>query len=128
MKTNWALGIAGGVLIVLASVHAWAQAGASETSAASNGTAVAASGSMTAKDIRKADHALRRKVYSAIVTHNKEINAGNISVIAKGGAVTLDGTVVDASQIDKVSEIAKGVPGVTSVTNKLTIKKPFGGQ
>ncbi|MEX3968774.1 BON domain-containing protein, partial [Paraburkholderia sp. EG286B] len=49
-------------------------------------------------------------------------------VIAKGGAVTLDGTVVDASQIDKVSEIAKGVPGVTSVTNKLTVKKPFGGQ
>ncbi|MEX3969087.1 BON domain-containing protein, partial [Paraburkholderia sp. EG286B] len=49
-------------------------------------------------------------------------------VIAKGGAVTLDGTVVDASQIDKVSEIAKGVPGVTSVTNKLTVEKPFGGQ
>ncbi|MEX3968929.1 BON domain-containing protein, partial [Paraburkholderia sp. EG286B] len=120
MKRNWALGIAGGVLIASASVHVWAQAGASEASAASNGTAVAASGSTTAKDIRKADRTLRRKVYSAIVTH-REINAGNISVIAKGGAVTLDGTVVDASQIDKVSEIAKGVPGVTSVTNKLTV-------
>ena len=71
---------------------------------------------------------MRRKVYAAIVTHNKEINAGNISVIAKGGTVTLDGTVVDASQIEKVSEIAKGVPGVTSVTNRLTVKKPFGGQ
>ncbi|MEX3968756.1 BON domain-containing protein [Paraburkholderia sp. EG286B] len=127
MKTNWALGIARGVLIASASVHAWAQAGASDAIAASNGTAVAGSGSTTAKDIRKADRALRRKVYSAIVTH-KEINAGNISVIAKGGAVTLDGTVVDASQIDKVSEIAKGVPGVTSVTNRLTDKKPFGGQ
>jgi osmotically-inducible protein OsmY len=127
MKTNWALGIAGGVLIASASVHGWAQARAIETGAASNGTAVAASGSTTAKDIQKADRALRRKVYSAIVTH-KEINAGNISVIAKGGAVTLDGTVVDASQIDKVGEIAKGVPGVTSVTNRLTVKKPFGGQ
>ncbi|MEX3934383.1 BON domain-containing protein [Paraburkholderia phymatum] len=124
MKANWALGIAGGVLIASASVHAWAQAGAST---ASNGTAIAASGSMSAKDIRKADRALRRKVYSAIVTH-KAINAGNISVIAKSGAVTLDGTVVDASQIDKVSEIARGVPGVTSVTNRLTVKKPFGGQ
>ena len=128
MKTNWALGIAGGVLIASASVHGWAQARAIETGAASNGTAVAASGGMTAKDIRKADRALRRKVYAAIVTHNKEINAGNISVIAKGGTVTLDGTVVDASQIEKVSEIAKGVPGVTSVTNRLTVKKPFGGQ
>ena len=127
MKAKWALGIAGGVLIASASVLTWAQAGASEASAASNGTAIAASGSMTAKDIRKADRALRRKVYSAIVTH-KEINAGNISVIAKGGAVTLDGTVVDAAQIDKVTEIAKGVPGVTSVTNRLTVKRPFGGQ
>ncbi|SEK08922.1 BON domain-containing protein [Paraburkholderia diazotrophica] len=97
MKAYWALGIAGGVLIASASVHAWAQAGASESSTASNGTAIAASGSMSAKDTRKADRALRRKVYSAIVTH-KEINAGNISVIAKAGAVTLDGTVVDASQ------------------------------
>ncbi|MEM5383131.1 BON domain-containing protein [Paraburkholderia phymatum] len=127
MKTNWALGIAGGVLIASASVHAWAQGGVSDASTASNGTAIAASGSMSAKDIRKADRALRRKVYSAIVTH-KEINAGNISVIAKSGAVTLDGTVVDASQLDKVSEIVKDVPGVTSVTSKLTVKKSFGGQ
>ncbi|CAD6537845.1 BON domain-containing protein [Paraburkholderia sabiae] len=127
MKTNWALTIAGGVLVASASVHAWAQAGAIAASTASSGPAIAASGGMSAKDIRKADRALRRKVYSAIVTH-KEINAGNISVIAKGGAVTLDGTVVDASQIDKVSEIAKSVRGVTSVTNKLTVKKPFGGQ
>ncbi|MPW22732.1 BON domain-containing protein [Paraburkholderia sp. CNPSo 3157] len=127
MKTNWALGIAGSVLIASASVHASAQAGASDLSTASNGTAIAASGSMSAKDIRKADRAQRRKVYSAIVTH-KEISAGNISVIAKAGAVTLDGTVVDSSQIDKVSEVARGVPGVISVTNKLTVKKPFGGQ
>ena len=38
-----------------------------------------------------------------------------------------NGSVTDASQIDKVVEIAKGVPGVTSVTNKLAVKKPFGG-
>jgi hyperosmotically inducible protein len=49
-------------------------------------------------------------------------------MIAKDGAVTLDGTVVDATQIDKVTEIAKGVPGVMSVTNRLIVKKPFGGQ
>lgn len=127
MKTNWALRIASGAAIALASVHSWTLADASEASAASNGAAIAASGSTTAKDVRKADRALRRKVYSAIVTH-REINAGDISVIAKGGAVTLDGTVIDASQIDKVSEIATGVAGVTSVANKLTVKKPFGGQ
>ncbi|WP_230684587.1 BON domain-containing protein [Burkholderia cepacia] len=38
---------------------------------------------------------------AAIVKH-KEINAGDISFVAKRGAVTLDGTAVDASLIDKV--------------------------
>ncbi|CAE6702917.1 hypothetical protein R69927_03150 [Paraburkholderia domus] len=119
--------IAGAVLFALASIHAWAQAGASETSAASNATAVAASSGMTGKDNRAANRALRRKVYAAIVAH-KEIKAGDISVVAKGGAVTLNGTVVDASQVDKVAGIVQGVPGVRSVTSKLTVKKPFGGQ
>ena len=126
MTTKRTLRIAGAVLFALASVHAWAQPGASEASA-SNATAVAASGGMTAKDVRKANRALRRKVYAAIANH-KEINAGDISVVARGGAVTLNGTVVDASQIDKVAQVAQGVPGVTSVTNRLTVKKPFGGQ
>jgi osmotically-inducible protein OsmY len=75
---------------------------------------------------RKADRALRRKVYAAIGKY-KEIGAGDISVIAKDGAVTLNGTVTEAAQIGKVEAIARGVPGVTSVTNKLTVKKPFGG-
>jgi osmotically-inducible protein OsmY len=127
MTTTRALGIVSAALIALVSVHVWAQPGASATSAASNGAAVAASGGMTAKESRTANRALRGKVYAAIVKH-KEISAGDISVVAKGGNVTLDGTVVDASQIDKVTEIAKGVPGVTSVTNRLTVKKPFGGQ
>ena len=127
MTTKRTLRIAGAVLFALASFHAWAQPGASEANAASNATAVAASGGMTARDVRKANRALRRKVYAAIVRH-KEISAGDISVVAKGGAVTLNGTVVDASQIDKVADIAQGVPGVTSVTNRLTVKKPFGGQ
>lgn len=126
MITTRALGIASIVWIALASVHAWAQP-ASEAGTASSGAAVAASGGTTTKDIRKANRTLRRTVYAAIGKH-KEINAGDISVVAKSGAVTLDGTVVDAAQIDKVAEIARGVPGVTSVTNKLTVQKPFGGQ
>ncbi len=127
MTTTRTLRIAGAVLFALASVHTWAQPGASEASAASNETTVAASGGMTGKETRAVNRALRRKVYAAIVAH-KEINAGDISVAAKGGAVTLNGTVVDASQIDKVTAIVQGVPGVSSVTSKLTVKKPFGGQ
>ncbi|MGA7777214.1 MAG: BON domain-containing protein, partial [Paraburkholderia sp.] len=83
------------------------------------GSAVPATG-------RKADRALRRKVYAAIGKH-KEISAGDISIIAKDGAVTLHGTVTDASQVGAVAEIARGVDGVTSVTNKLTVRKPLGG-
>jgi hyperosmotically inducible periplasmic protein len=123
MTPTKALGIASLVFIALASVHASAQPGASEAGAASR---AAASGGSTAKD-SKTNRTLRRAVYAAIVKH-KEINAGDISVVAKNGAVTLDGTVMDASQIDKVAQIARGVPGVTSVTNKLTVQKPFGGQ
>ncbi|MFM0557305.1 BON domain-containing protein [Paraburkholderia sediminicola] len=109
----------------MASVHAWSQT--SETTATSNGSAMAASGAATAKTTRQANCALRRKVYAAIVKH-KEIDAGNISVIAKGGTVTLDGTVADPSQIDEVTKIAKGVTGVMSMTNRLSPRKPFGGQ
>jgi hyperosmotically inducible periplasmic protein len=127
MQIKRALKISGAALIALASAHAWGQASENAAGAASSGTSAAASGAMTAKDVRKANRALRRQVYAAIVKH-KEITAGDISVVAKSGAVTLDGTVTDASQIDKVAEIAKGVPGVASVTNKLTVKKPFGGQ
>jgi hyperosmotically inducible periplasmic protein len=75
----------------------------------------------------KANRALRRQVYNAIAKH-KEISAGNISVVARDGAVTLSGTVRNASQVGTVAEIAKGVPGVISVTNKLTVAQPFGGQ
>ena len=80
---------------------------------------------MTAKATRQANRALRRKVYAALAKH-KEIDAGDISITAKGGAVMISGTVPDASQINTVAEVAKGVAGVTSVTNKLTVQRPFG--
>jgi osmotically-inducible protein OsmY len=47
-------------------------------------------------------------------------------VLVKGGAVTLAGGVTDPAQIDKATSIAKGVSGVTSVKNALTIRE--GGQ
>lgn len=125
MKTVTTFRLIYGVLTALASIHAWSQT--VETSAASNGSSMAAPGVATAKSTQQANRALRRKVYAAIVKH-KEIGAGNISVIVKDGVVTLDGTVVDTTQVDKVTEIARGVPGVMSVINRLSAKPPFGGQ
>ncbi|QBQ99930.1 BON domain-containing protein [Paraburkholderia pallida] len=79
----------------------------------------------TAREVRKANRALSRKVYAALAKH-KEINAGDISIVARSGAVTLNGTVTESSQIGAVAEIAKGVPGVTSVTNRLSVQRSFG--
>lgn len=128
MKKTMTLRIACVAWLAIASGQASAQPEANTASGTTGSSGIAAaSGTMTSAQIRKANRALRRKVYAAIVTH-KDIDAGSISVIAKSGAVTLDGTVVDASQIDKVAEIARAVPGVTSLTNRLSVKKPFGGQ
>lgn len=123
MKTNKGLRLAIGTIIVAASLNAWSQGG--PASIAPEASATVASGAVAPATGKKANRALRRKVYAAIAKH-KEISAGNISVTAKNGAVTLHGTVTEALQVDTVAEIAKGVPGVTSVTNNLTVQKPFG--
>ncbi|WP_233873401.1 BON domain-containing protein [Paraburkholderia adhaesiva] len=121
MKTTTkTLSLALCTLLAAASLNASAQPQASapgDTAVASPSTAAPAAPSNTK---------LRRAVYTAIAKH-KEIHGGSIGVTAKNGAVTLNGTVTDASQIEKVAEIAKGVPGVMSVTNKLTVQKPLGG-
>jgi osmotically-inducible protein OsmY len=114
--------VALGVAIAAVSISAWPQDGAS--AGASAGTAVTASGGTTAKAVRQANRALRRKVYAALAKH-KEIDAGNIGITAKGGAVMLSGTVPNTSQISTVAEVVRGVEGVTSVTSKLTVQKPF---
>jgi hyperosmotically inducible periplasmic protein len=127
MKTNKALELAVAAWFAAASTTAWSQTGeaASAPVSAQGASAMAGSGA-AAPTGRKADRALRRNVYAAI-GKDKEISAGDISVIAKDGAVTLNGTVTEAAQIGRAEAIARGVPGVTSVTNKLTVKKPFGG-
>lgn len=127
MKTSKALKIAVGLLVGSTSIHVGAQASVSEARSVSKGTVTEASGGSTAKSNRKDNFVLRRKIYAAIAQH-KEIDAGNISAVVKRGAVTLDGTVADASQVGEATEITKGVRGVTSVTNRLTVKKPFGSQ
>lgn len=126
MKGIQARVLAIAALILAASGNAWSQPG--ETASAPTGMPAASAMESAAAPVsaRKANRALRGKVYAAIGKH-KKISAGNISIVAKGGAVTLNGTVTDASQINEVAEIVKAVPGVTSVTNKLTVQKPFGG-
>nr|WP_233621199.1 BON domain-containing protein [Burkholderia multivorans] len=116
-----------GVAVAAVSIGACAQSGASASMAASApaGAGGAASAGMNPKAVRQANRALRRKVYAALARH-KEIDAGSISVIAKGGAITLNGTVAEASQIETVEQVARDVAGVTSVTNRLAVQRPLG--
>ena len=127
MKTIKILGLAVATLFVAMSMTTSCQAGeAASTPSSAQGASTMAGSGAAAPTGRKADRALRRKVYAAIGKY-KEISAGDISVIAKDGAVTLNGTVTEAAQIGNVEAITRRVSGVMSVTNKLTVKKPFGG-
>ncbi|MFM0091678.1 BON domain-containing protein [Paraburkholderia sediminicola] len=109
--------LAGVVLIVVASSNAWSQGSESAaTSTASQSTSKAA--------VRKANRTLSKKVVQALSKGGVDTNG--INVLAKNGAVTLAGSITDPSQIDKAVSIAKGVSGVTSVKNALTVRE--GGQ
>ena len=127
MKTIKALELAVAAWFVAASTTAWSQPGeaASAPAGVQGASGMTASGAVAPVG-RKADRALRRRIYAAI-GKDKEISAGDISVIAKDGAVTLNGTVTEAAQIGNVEAITRRVSGVMSVTNKLTVKKPLGG-
>jgi hyperosmotically inducible periplasmic protein len=48
-------------------------------------------------------------------------------VRARGGAITLTGTVPEGGQIQQAGDVAKGVAGVKSVTNKITLGTQNGG-
>ncbi|SAL05065.1 transport-associated protein [Caballeronia arationis] len=111
------LRLVGVVLVVVASCNAWSQS--SESPAASTATQ-----NTSKAAVRKANRALSDKVLKALSKGG--VDTTGINVLAKNGAVTLAGGVMDASQIEKAGSIAKGVSGVTSVKNALTIHE--GGQ
>jgi hyperosmotically inducible periplasmic protein len=76
---------------------------------------VASSGKAT-----PADRKLARDVRKAL-SKAPNFNVSNVFVKARGGVVTLSGSVSDGLQIQQASEVAMGVSGVTSVSNHLTM-------
>jgi hypothetical protein len=128
MKAIQAFKLAAGTMLVAASLQVYAQDASAPAAAAP-----AASGPTTAarqqlkesrsqyRAVRAANRALSRKVRAALA-RDKGIAAANITVRAKDGAVILQGSVPEQSQIDRATEVAKGVSGVTSVKNALTIR------
>jgi hyperosmotically inducible periplasmic protein len=122
MNATQTFKLAVGVMLVVASLHTYA-----DDSSASAGPA---SGSPTSdkqqsKAAKAANRALSRKV-RATLAKDKNLDITDVTVRARDGAVTLQGTVPDQSQTDRAAEVAKGVEGVTSVKNALTVRAPGG--
>jgi hyperosmotically inducible periplasmic protein len=111
---KWAVG----ALTVLSMSAAYAQA--SDTEATASATM---SPAPTAKEMRKANRLMSKRVRQALVKV-KGLDSSAIVVIAKGDKITLGGSVPDASQIPLAVNAAQGVQGVSDVRNTLSIKQP----
>ncbi|CAM2144996.1 MULTISPECIES: BON domain-containing protein [Paraburkholderia] len=91
---------------------------AQDNSAASG--AAAATTTKAAPAGKKADRKLGYTVRKAL-SKAQGIDVSNITVRSRSGAVTLTGSVPSQDQIDQAGQVAQGVAGVKSVTNKLTV-------
>lgn len=113
MNQSKVLRLLGAALLVVASVKTYAQ---SSDAAAASGRSYASD----AKAVKAADRALQKSVVRAL-SKTKGLRAATITVRAHNGAVILEGTVPEQSQVGLASQAAQEVEGVTSVTNALTL-------
>jgi hyperosmotically inducible periplasmic protein len=111
MKTFQAIKVISGALIVMASLNAYAQ----------SSDAMASTAAPSATSTKSANRALQKSVRKAL-SKTKGLVTTNISVRARSGAVTLEGSVPEQPQVDLATQAAQGVAGVTSVKNALTIR------
>ena len=128
MKAIQVFKLAAATALVAASFQVYAQDAASAPAAAATASGPTATAQHNVnqskaalRQARAANRALGRKVRSALA-RDRNISVSNITVRAKDGAVTLQGTVPEAAQIQRAGDVAKGVDGVTSVRNALTIR------
>jgi hyperosmotically inducible protein len=121
VKTVNLLKLLGIALCVATASSAYAQASDAQAPASP-----AAAPATTTQSTRAADRKLGRDVRRALA-RAQGFNVSNVFVRARGGAVTLTGSVPAGGMIQQAADIAKGVPGVTSVTNRLSVNVPAGG-
>ncbi|HVE09903.1 MAG TPA: BON domain-containing protein [Paraburkholderia sp.] len=101
-------------LLLAASVAVALPAFAQDAAQSSQGAAA------SSKSTKQADRALAKAVRRAL-GKTPGFDVSGVFVKARGGAITLSGSVKDGSQIEQAGEVAKSVQGVTSVSNKLTL-------
>ncbi|WP_168790139.1 BON domain-containing protein [Paraburkholderia aromaticivorans] len=116
MRTIVQIGLVVALSVAVAPLATFAQDGNSGAVVAS----AAAGGAPSAKSIRAANRKLAKNVRTAMAKANG-IDMTQLFVYAKGGAITLSGSVPKSDQVDRAGEIAKSVPGVSSVDNRLSV-------
>jgi osmotically-inducible protein OsmY len=86
------------------------------------GVGVAASAVVPGKkEMRAANRRLQKAVVRALGSA-RGLNAANIGVVARDGAVILRGSVTDNAQSQIATAVASSVSGVTTVRNDLLIR------
>jgi hyperosmotically inducible protein len=68
------------------------------------------------------DSVITAKVKTALVA-DTTVKSADIAVITRKGEVQLSGFVNNQGQIDRAQEVARGIEGVSSVSNDMKIKK-----
>ncbi|SAL39180.1 transport-associated protein [Caballeronia turbans] len=123
MKAVDLLKALGVVVCVAVASSAYAQSSDAAATSTDSAAQAKAQKSATKKTDRKLGYDVRRALSKA-----QGFDVSNVFVRARSGAVTLTGTVPEGGQIAQAEEVTKGVPGVKSVSNKLTLGVQGGGQ
>ena len=90
-------------------------------SPAATSTMSSASSAMTSAGNAIGDSAVTAKVKTALLADDN-VKGLRIDVDTKDGVVTLNGTADTQANMSKAQTIARGIEGVKSVENKLTVK------
>jgi hyperosmotically inducible protein len=113
-------------------VHLRGKVDSAEAKAAATEVATGIEGAKSVKNdlqvvaptARKAVDASDKDIAKTVETRlHKDANLKKVDVRADGGVVTLTGEVASITTSARASEMARGVPGVKSVKNELTVRQ-----
>src|SRR5471032_2623009 len=90
---------------------------------AQNDSATTDSSSASPQKGTRAQNRLLAKTVRRALTRTKHLTSSGITVLARGGVVTLDGTVPTDEEIQVATNVASNVPGVHAVTNNLLMQE-----
>jgi len=90
---------------------------------AQTGADTGSNSSQSPKKVVRAQNRQLAKTVRRALTQEKHLNSAGITVLARGGVVTLDGTVPTEAEIQVASDVASNAPGVRTVTNNLLVQE-----